>query len=93
MSQELMNSLATYAPIILMGIIFYFMLYRPQKKEQQKRRELLDGLKKGDRVVTIGGLHGTIMGLNDKIVNLRIADRVEVTVSRASIHAQQNDNK
>lgn len=93
MSQELMNTLATYAPILLMGIIFYFMLYRPQKKEQQRRNELLDGLKKGERIITAGGLYGTIMGLSDKTVTLKIADKVEITILRTSVSGYQSDNK
>jgi preprotein translocase subunit YajC len=88
-----MNTLATYAPILLMGIIFYFMLYRPQKKEQQRRRELLDGLKKGERIVTIGGLYGTIVGLSDKTVTVKIAEKVEVTILRTAVSGYQNDDK
>jgi preprotein translocase subunit YajC len=88
-----MNTLATYGPILLMGIIFYFMLYRPQKKEQQRRSELLDGLKKGDRITTIGGLYGTIVGFSDKTVTLKIADKVDVTILRTAVSGYQNDNK
>lgn len=93
MSQELMNTLATYGPILLMGIIFYFMLYRPQKKEQQRRNDLLNGLKKGDRIVTIGGLYGTIIGFTDKTVTLKLAEKVEVTVARTAVSGYQSDNK
>ncbi|MDU2066335.1 MAG: preprotein translocase subunit YajC, partial [Sporomusaceae bacterium] len=49
-------------PIVLMVVIFYFLLYRPQQKEQKKRAEMLDSLKKGDRIITSGGLYGTITG-------------------------------
>lgn len=93
MSIELMNTLATYGPILLMGIIFYFMLYRPQKKEQQRRSELLGGLKKGERIVTIGGLYGTIIGLNDKTVTVKIADKVDVTILRTAVSGYQSDDK
>jgi preprotein translocase subunit YajC len=93
LSQELMNTLATYGPIVFLGIIFYFMLYRPQKKEQKRRDTLLSGLKKGDRIVTIGGLYGTIVGFSDKTVSLKIADKVEITVLRTAVSGYQNDNK
>ena len=49
-----------------MGGIFYFMLYRPQKQEQQKRQRMLDSLKKGDKVVTIGGMFGVITAISEK---------------------------
>jgi preprotein translocase subunit YajC len=93
LSQELMNTLATYGPILLMGIIFYFMLYRPQKKEQQRRNELLNGLKKGDRIVTIGGLYGTIIGFSDKTVTIKVAEKVEVTIARTAVSGYQHDSK
>lgn len=58
-------------PFILMGGIFYFMLYRPQKQEQQKRQRMLDSLKKGDKVVTIGGMFGVITAISEKKVTLK----------------------
>ena len=80
-----------------MGVIFYFLLYRPQKKEQKKRAELLDALKKGDKVVTIGGIHGVITALNDKIVTLKVAEKVEIDVARTAVshhvNQQKNGNK
>lgn len=65
-------------PFILMGGIFYFMLYRPQKQEQQKRQRMLDSLKKGDKVVTIGGMFGVITAISEKKVTLKLAEDVEV---------------
>lgn len=59
-------------PFILMGGIFYFMLYRPQKQEQQKRQRMLDSLKKGDKVVTIGGMFGVITAISEKKVTLKL---------------------
>jgi len=92
-SPELMQTIQAMWPIALMAVIFYFMLYRPQKKEQQKRAEMLNNLKKGDRVVTIGGLHGTITALNDKIVTLKVAEKVELEFSRTAISHSQNPGK
>ena len=84
-------------PIALMAVIFYFMLYRPQKKEQKKRSNLLDNIKKEDRIVTIGGIHGTITALTDKTVMLRIAEKVEIKISRTAVShyqdPQKNDSK
>ena len=57
--------LGTWGPIVVMIAIFYFLLYRPQKKQQNRRRAMLDSLKKGDQVITIGGIYGTIVELGD----------------------------
>lgn len=77
-------------PFILMGGIFYFMLYRPQKQEQQKRQRMLDSLKKGDKVVTIGGMFGVITAISEKKVTLKLA---EVDFARSAISAFQDPVK
>lgn len=92
-SPETMQAIQASWPIVLMGVIFYFLLYRPQKKEQQRRQELLSNLKKGERIVTIGGLYGTITALDDKTVTIKIADKVEVDVSRTAVSHHQNQPK
>lgn len=93
LSPEVMQMIQASWPIVLMGVIFYFLLYRPQKKEQQRRQQLLDNLKKGEKIVTIGGMYGTITALNEKSVTLRIADKVEVTVARSAVSHNQNQQK
>ena len=65
--------------------IFYFMIMRPQQKRQKERQKLLESMKKGDKVVTAGGIHGTIVGIEDKTLLLQIADNVKVKVERSSI--------
>ena len=62
--------------------VFYFILIRPQQKRQKDQRQLLQNLKKGDKVVTTGGLQGTIANLSDTVVTLEIADKVKVKVGR-----------
>ena len=74
-----------FIPLILMFVIFYFLLIRPQQKKTKQHRELLATLKKGDRVVSSGGLHGVITGITDDIVTMEIAPKVRVKVSRASV--------
>jgi len=76
---------SAFIPFILIFIIFYFILIRPQQKKAKQQREFLKNLKAGDRVVTAGGLHGKISGLTDTIVTLEIADKVRVKVSRNQI--------
>jgi preprotein translocase subunit YajC len=72
-------------PLILMFGVFYFLLIRPQQKKQRQHQEMLRSLKVGDRVVTTGGLHGTIVAGGDQIIKLEIADKVRVEVGRTYI--------
>jgi preprotein translocase subunit YajC len=65
--------------------IFYFLLIRPQQKQKREREALLRAVKRGDRVVTTGGIHGTVTGLDDATVMLRVADQVRITVDRAAV--------
>ena len=87
--------LATWGPIVVMVVIFYFLLYRPNKRAQQEREAMLNSLKKGTRIVTVGGIYGTIVDLDEKIVKLKIADKVEIELSRGSIGSivTENDSK
>jgi preprotein translocase subunit YajC len=75
----------TFIPIILMFAIFYFLLIRPQQKKAKEHRELLSAIKKGDKVVSNGGLHGVVTGITDDVVTMEIAPKVRVKVSRGSI--------
>ena len=72
-------------PYILMFVIFYFVLLAPMRKQQKKQKEMLSALKKGDRVVTSGGIHGTVAQVEDQIVWLKIADTVKIKVNRSAI--------
>ncbi len=65
--------------------IFYFLLIRPQQKQKRERETMLASLKRGDRVVTTGGLHGTITGLEETRVVLRVADQVKLEFDRTAI--------
>lgn len=76
---------SAFIPLILMFAIFYFLLIRPQQKKAKLHRELISSLKKGDKVVNSGGLHGVVTGLSDDVVTMEIAPKVRVKVSRGSI--------
>jgi preprotein translocase subunit YajC len=65
--------------------VFYFLLIRPQQKQRRERDTLLSAVKRGDRVVTTSGMHGTVVGLDEHKVTLRIADQVKVDFDRAAI--------
>nr|WP_244562797.1 preprotein translocase subunit YajC [Paenibacillus uliginis] len=81
-------------PFVLMFVIFYFLLIRPQQKKQKTRNAMLGALKKGDKVVTIGGLHGTIMEITDDVVVLKVNDVTKLTFDRSSIsHSVNTDSE
>ena len=79
------GGIVSFIPLILIFVIFYFLLIRPQQKKAKEHQAYLSNLKKGDMVVTSGGLHGQITGLTDTVVTLEIADNVRVKVSRQYI--------
>jgi preprotein translocase subunit YajC len=68
-----------------MFVIFYFLLIRPQQKKAKEHRELVQNLKTGDRVITAGGIHGRITGMDETTLTVEIADRVRVKVTRGSV--------
>ena len=76
--------------LILMFVIFYFLLIRPQQKKAKQHKEMLANLRKGDTVVTSGGVYGRITGITDTMVVLEIAPQVRIKVSRASIGGVAN---
>ena len=73
-------------PFALMFAVFYFLLIRPQQKKQKQRNMMLGNLKKGDKVVTIGGLHGTILEITDDTVVLRVNDVTKLTFDRSAVN-------
>jgi preprotein translocase subunit YajC len=81
-----LGSLGTILPFVLMFAVFYFLLIRPQQRKQKQRNLMLGQLKKGDKVVTIGGMHGTIMEITDDTVILRVNDATKITFDRSAIN-------
>ena len=79
------NLLSLFMPFIIMLAVFYVFLIRPQQKQQKERQNMLNALKKGDKVVTIGGIHGEITALKDDVITLRVADKVEIRISRSGV--------
>ena len=76
---------ASLLPVVAMIAILWFLLFRPQQKEQQRHREMIRALRKGDEVVTVGGLYGRIMAITEERISLKIADGVKVDVERAKV--------
>lgn len=74
-----------YVPLVLIMLIFYFLLILPAQRRQKKTTQMLQMLKNGDKVITNGGIYGTIVGLEDETVQLRVADQVKIKLSRSAI--------
>jgi preprotein translocase subunit YajC len=74
-----------FIPLILMFVIFYFLLIRPQQKRSKEHRQMVSNLKKGDRIITSGGIHGRITGMDDTTLTVEIADKVRVKVARGNV--------
>ena len=72
-------------PILLMVVIFYFLLYRPQKKQQKERQNLLDNRKVGAEIVTVGGMYGEIVNIQDDKLTVKVADKVLLTFARSAV--------
>lgn len=74
--------------VIMFGLIigiFYFMILRPQQKRQKERQKLLDSVKKGDKIITAGGLHGQVAGLDEKTVLIQVAENVKLKFERSAV--------
>ncbi|MFA5911417.1 MAG: preprotein translocase subunit YajC [Vicinamibacterales bacterium] len=84
-----MSPLIQLIPFALVLAIFYFVILLPMKKKQKKVQEFLDALKAGDKVVTTGGLYGSIAKISDQVVQLQVAPNVRVDVSKAAIVGYQ----
>ena len=82
---DIQQILQTSWPILLMVVIFYFLLWRPQKKQQKERASLLGSLKKGQKIVTIGGIYGEVVELDDEKVKVQVSEKVELTFARTAV--------
>jgi preprotein translocase subunit YajC len=80
-------------PLIFLaiGLIFYFIVFLPNKKRQRALQEMLDNLKNGDKVITSGGIYGVVAGMKDDRIQLKIADQVKIEISKNAIVAKQTE--
>ena len=84
----IVGMIVSLLPMILIFVVFYFMLIRPQRKKDKKIKEMLDNLKVSDRICTIGGIYGTIVGIKDDTVTLSVGkDNLSMVVARWAIRS------
>jgi len=87
------GGIAGFLPIIILFAIFYFLLIRPQQKKAKEHREMIANLKKGARIVSSGGIYGTIQSIDDTTIGLEIAEKVKIKISRGNVAAVITDNE
>jgi len=83
------SPLASLLPMILIFAIFYFLIIMPQRKRQKQLQDMIASLKIGDKIITTGGIYGTVAGLKDDTLILRIAEHVKIEVARSAVAALQ----
>ena len=79
------SSLMSFLPLVAIVAIFYFLILRPQNKKQKETKRMLEALKKGDRVVTIGGIHGVIQSVRESTVIIKVDENVKLEFSRSAV--------
>ena len=82
---EAPSMLVTLLPLLLIFVVFYFFIIRPQKKREDKRKAMIEAAKKGDKIVTAGGVHGTITQVDDTSVLLQVDTNVKLRVDKNAI--------
>jgi len=79
------NPLVSFMPIILIFVIFYFLLILPQQKREKKHKEMLNNLKKGDYILTSGGIYGTIINIKPDIIELKVDDNTKLQLAKTAV--------
>ena len=87
------SGIMAFAPLLIIMVIFYVLLILPAQRRQKKTTEMLTALKNGDKVITSGGVFGTIVGMEGDAIQLRIADQVKVKVLRSAVASLQPESK
>jgi preprotein translocase subunit YajC len=85
------SPIVSFMPMIVVIGILYLLIIRPQQKQAKQHRQMVDNLKSGDRVLTQGGIYGTVAGLKGNVIQLKIADNVRIEVSRSAITQVLNE--
>ena len=81
----LMGNLTTFMPLVLMFVVMYFLMIRPQQNKAKEQRQMMDALAKGDEVVTVGGILGRVIKVNDTYITVEIATNTEIVVQKHAV--------
>lgn len=86
------QSFLSFFPIILIAVIFYFLVFRPMKSRQRKVDAMIANLKSGDRIITSGGIYGTISNVKDKTFLLKVSEQVKIEIAKNSVAGLQSED-
>ena len=84
-----LSGIMSIAPLIILFVIFYFLLIRPQQKRAKEHKQMISAIQKGDQVITTGGIHGRVASVNEDSISVEIAEGVKVKVSREAISVRK----
>ncbi len=82
---QAVNPLVQFAPLLLIFLVFYFFIIRPQKSREDKRKQMISAVKKGDRIVTIGGIHGTVNSVDETSVLVQVDTNTKLRFDKSAI--------
>ena len=85
------NIMMTIIPFVLIFVVFYFFLIRPQNKKQKETEKMISALKKGDKIITIGGIHGTVTNTKENTVVIRVDDNTKIEINRSAVSTVISD--
>lgn len=77
--------LQQFGPLIVIFIIFYLIVIRPQQKKDKERRNMLNSLKEGDQVITVGGIYGNILDIKDDVITLDVGDKIKIKITLSAV--------
>jgi preprotein translocase subunit YajC len=83
------NPLISFLPILIVGVIFYLLIFMPMRKRQKKTESMISEIKNGDRVITSSGIYGVVAGVKDKTFILKIADQVKIEIAKNAVAGLQ----
>lgn len=79
------NPLVTFLPLILIFVVFYFFIIRPQRKKEDQRKKMIEAVKKGDRFITVGGIHGTVTQVDETSVLAQVDNNTKLRIEKSAI--------
>jgi preprotein translocase subunit YajC len=85
------NFLVSLIPIAIIFVMFYFLLIAPARKKQKKHAEMVNNLKAGDKIITNGGIHATVVGVTETVLQVKIADQVKIDISKNAVAGFQQE--
>ena len=90
-AQMVISTLLSMSPILIMVLVMYFLMIRPERKRRKKEKAMLDALKRGDRICTIGGIYGTIMDIKDDTITLSVGrDNLSMVIARWAVRSVED---